>query len=67
MRGKLDALAALSTRKEPPVPIGQWLGEPQNWSGRSGEEKTFLLSEFELRIVGSPASPQVATPTALRK
>lgn len=51
MSDKIRSQAALPQEKGPPV-LSEWLGGPQSWPGRLGEETNFVsLQRFESRTV----------------
>jgi hypothetical protein len=52
--GQLHAPAALTPGKETLYPLDRRLGEPQNRSGRRGEEKIFTLPGLKLLPLGRP-------------
>jgi hypothetical protein len=54
--GKLHAPAALSPRKQPPVPVYRRLGGgPQNWSRGCGEKRLLPLPGTETQFLGLSA------------
>jgi hypothetical protein len=56
--GQLHALAALSSEKEPPYPLDNWMDRPQSRCGRFGEVNNSCTYR------GSNSDPLVVHPVA---